>query len=280
MNGVSGLTGLTINGGQEASPQQKYGDPVDPRHAESANLPKQPWEVYPGEPHGPYGTENGLLGMPIASSGGGILLNDPTADRQPLTHGAPWPKGVDQTVEPEGEADSLRESYEIHSSGFGFGRRAWSNPASAPSTDPAGYQDIELVDPGSFVRPLADMPDQQKGMPIGGAGQRDRVQSFAPQNQYGFDSAHVIRRWGRNGLPGNFLWMQGGFRPLVSARVGPAVIPTGPDSPFAGQSGKRGYGPQSSALFQLPAPYVVPPEPAQATDYPSAPVTPGRVRLW
>jgi len=94
-----------------------------------------------------------------------------------------------------------------------------------------------------------------------GWGTRDRTQSFARQNEFGFDSAHVHRRYAQSPIPGNYMWMRPGGRPMVKGLPGPARPPIGPDSPFAGDDLGQSFNINGAILQNVPSEYVPPAQP-------------------
>lgn len=283
MSTLGGLTPLAPLSGwddptPEATAEERLGGPADPRHAEplAGNALTYPWERFPGETHGPYGMENGLLGVDIAAyeTPAGYLAQDPTGDLQPLTNAAPWPKGVPQTVLPDEVAERRRVSADIHASNMGQSRRALYSPTLNAAQD--DWRGIDTINPGDSM--LVPIPQQvQTG--VGGFGSTDRTQSMANQNRFGFDSAHTIRRYAAGSIPGNHMWMQPGSRPLVKSIPGTAQIPVGVDSPFTGQNPGDAYDVQGSVLSDLPAQYAAPPDPALAADYSTIQADP-QVSYW
>lgn len=267
LGGVQPLTGLKgwINPTPEATPEERLGGTADPRHAKPiANPAPYPYEVFPGEPHGPYGIENQLLGMDIVSyeTPAGYIAQDPTGDEQPLTNAAPWPKGVPQSVYPDAVAEQRRVSADIHASNMGQSRRSLYSPSMLSQNDE--WTDYYEVEPGTSEQ--VPIPKQiQTG--VGGFGSTDRIQSTARQNQYGFDSAHSHRRYATGKIPGNRMWMEPGGRPMVKTIPGTANVPVGQDSPFAGQDPTSSFGIQGSVLQTLPTQYEAPPDPALANSY-------------
>jgi len=94
-----------------------------------------------------------------------------------------------------------------------------------------------------------------------GYGTRDRVQSMARQNEFGFDSAHMHRRYATGPIPGNTMWMRPGGRPMRKTLAGPARPAIGPSSPFAGQNLGFNFNPDGAVLQNVPSEYQPPPNP-------------------
>lgn len=268
--GLSGLAGWVWND-PEATPEERLGGTVDPAHArdKSRNDGRQSWEVMPGQKAGPHGHEGKLIG---ASPEGmidkaGHLGQDPTADLQPVTHAAPWPKGVPTTADPEETAEWRRQNAHIHGMSMGAGRDALYAPTLEPRQD--SWELIHGEQLGSTLQD--DVAGQLRTVGSGGAGSTDRKSTDARQNRFGFDRAHQQRRFadvGTGAFPGNFLWMQPGSRPLVKSFGGTARPAIGQDSPFEGQDITRDFGSHGAALATPPAAYIPPPDPITAPGYP------------
>lgn len=245
----------------QATPEQRSGDPVDPRHEQLGEVARPyPWEGVAQGPHGPYGPENQMLGDTFSLvSPAGYLGQDPTADLQPQTRAAPWPAGVaNGSVQPNEQAPRLVESFVIHSSDMGVGRQMLYRPAMDPTQD--NWELIDRVDPGDSLQ--VPVPAQVSGY-SGGFGSTDRVQSFSKnrQNEYEFDALHERRRYAQSPVPGNWMWLQPGGRPMIHPLAGPAALPIGQDSPFTGQNTGASFNADGSVLSDLPAEYTSPLDP-------------------
>lgn len=265
--GLQGLKGFVI-ADPEATATERQGGTADPRHGNVGEVATPyPWENFPGETHGPYGLDNELLGAEFELSGmpAGAVYQDPTADETPVTHAAPWPKGVPQSVRPDEVSERRQESANIHSSNLGGSREMLYIPTLNAQQD--SWEQLLETDPGITFPAMVDIPDQVK-TGSAGWGSRDRVQSNARQNEYGFDSAHMMRRYATGPIPGNYMWLNAVGRPLVKTIAGPAIVPVGEDSPFYGQIPGQSYDAQGSALLVLPATYEAPPDPSLAATYP------------
>ena len=280
-SGIAPLSGLRgfVDTNPEATAEERSGGVADPKHGAAGEVARPfPYErSFPGSPHGPYGLDNQLLGDDewyCYTEPAGQLWQDPTADETPITHAAPWPKGLPNTTDPDEAALRAQESDSIHGDHDTGG---WREMAYIPTANPAqaDWNELWEVDPGQESR-RQELPKQAKanGAFGQGWGQRDRQQSLAAQNEYGFDSAHMHRRVvtpGGNSLPGNYMWMQPGSRPLVKSIPGTAGIPVGADSPHYGQDWEFPYNAQGAVLMDLPAAYTAPPEPALSTAMPPGP---------
>lgn len=283
LRGLQGLTGpplRSVDLDPEATPEERLGDPADPRHSQGLVVPLAatgyPWEVLAGVvgPKGPYGNEAELVGQAEGwAAPHGDASQNPLHDRTPNTHAAPVVKGVETSVDPDASARRLVQSMAVHASDTGGSTRL----RSAISAQQDQWTDFYTVGPGTSMQDPG-MSGQQKAA-AGGYGTTDRVSSFARQNEHGFDSAHSHRRYATGSIPGNYLWMRPGGRPMVKSQAGPARPPVGAQSPFTGQDLARDYGVQGAVLQDSAAEYVAPPEPYLAPDYGPAP-EPAPVSWW
>lgn len=269
VTGVTGVTGLPAWGPDEATAPERLGGPADPRHNEPGEIhPRYAWLDDPSLPHGPYGVENGLLGFePILYTEPADVLGDnPRADLQPLTRAAPWPKGVSQSEEPADVLPRLEQTNRARGVSFGAPRAQW---LAMPAVQDE-WLEYDVDGPGDSMQ--VPIPDQIKPGGGGGYGNRDRAQSNAPQNSYGFGGRHGHRRVAAGSIPGNYDWMVPGSRPLMPTRVGGGIVPVGVDSPFYGQVAGDAWTAEGAELRDLPAAYAASPQPAQAATLEATPV--------
>jgi len=264
LTGLSGLAGyqVQINEDSQATPEERMGGPADPAHGHYLAEPNIPRGSRIGPPHGPFGPENQLLSDEYwFMEAGGIPEQDPEFDYTPNTHAGPWPKGILSgsavgDVGPDETALRLRQSYALHS--LGTNAKARSNTDRSEALNDT-WETVELLNPG--YDNLEEIPRQAKTAGINGWGSRDRRQSLARQNDFGFDSAHVHRRFATGGIPGNTMWMRPGGRPLVKTMASPARPPIGSNSPFTGQDLGQSFGIDGAVLQNVPTEYVPPPNP-------------------
>lgn len=256
---LSGLADPT----PEASPEQIAGDPADPRHGELGEVSRPyPWEGIAEGPHGPFGMENGLLGGPFPMYlVAGQLRDDPTGDYQPLTRAAPFPKGLPSGLtDPDTEASRLRESVSIHSSDMNGAARNEYAPTLDPNRDNWAF--VDRQDAGESLQ--VPLPKQTQGV-SGGWAHRDRTQSGAPQNDYGYDQMHVGRRFAHNSIPGNYMNLQPHSRAMMHPQPSGAKLPTGDFSPFTGDDVGQAFGTHGAVLTEIPPEYSGPIDPALQT---------------
>lgn len=273
--GLQGIAG-SITYDPQASAEQRLGGPADPRHGQPYAVPpaQYPWEVLTGvAPPQQYGDQAPLAGSTDWAQPAGSSDQHPFFDGTPNTHAAPWPKGVEQSVQPDAVARQLEQSVAIHATDMGGSRRMHTTVAALQDR----WSDFWTVDHGSSLQD-ANMPGQLKAA-AGGYGTTDRVSSFARQNGFGFDSVHMHRRFAIGSVPGNYLWMKPGGRPMRKSQAGPARPPVGQASPFTGQDLTRDFGVQGAVLQDVATEYTAPPEPYLAPSYGPSP-DPGPVSWW
>lgn len=264
----------------QATAEQRLGDPADVRHGHDLVAPLAatgyPWEVLAGVvgPKGPYGNQAQLVGQAQGwAAPHGDPGQDPFFDATPDTHAAPVVRGVEQSRDPDASARRLAQSMAIHGMDTGGKTRLQAQVTALQDS----WTDFYTVGEGSTMQDR-NVPGQLKAA-AGGFGTTDRAQSFARQNEHGFDSAHSHRRWATGSIPGNYLWMRPGGRPMVKSQPGPSRPAVGEVSPFTGQDLTRNRGLQGAVLTDVATEYVAPPEPYLAPSYGPGP-DPGPVSWW
>lgn len=265
LTALVGLSGFTVDT-PEASPEERSGNPADPRHA---NVGEQAtpysWQSLqtpgahanaPGPAENDF-IEDDFLGYILPA---GTIDEMVAGDTAPWTHSGPWPADPigDGSVGPDNAVRQLTVNAALRSIKVGPASRAIMRPWANPVQD--AWQEIWEVNPNSDDIPVAT--DQMKAsLAPGGRGSTDRRQSFARQNSFGFDSRHMHRRFAVGHIPGNFPWMRPGSRPLVKSIPGPARPPIGNNSQFAGQNLGQAFGTDGAILTGAPNAYAGPPAP-------------------
>jgi hypothetical protein len=247
----------------EATPEQIHGSSANPAHANyGEEAEPYSWQAtqYSSGPFGPIGPNDKVIGSYPEVFAGGMLSDDPTADRTPYTHAAPYPKNAigDQSVSPENISRQLYQNRAIHASNLGSSLKHLYTPTMLPQNDQ--WTEVWNVSPGDGTLQSPNVP-QQIGMSVGGFGSRDRVQSHAGQNSYGYDSAHMHRRFATGSIPGNYQMLIPGSRPMIHTVTGMRNFPTGSDTPFAGDNTGDVFGIDGAILQATPTEYVAPPQP-------------------
>lgn len=270
--GLTGLSGLqppeAVIAVPEASAAEVQGGSADPRHALGSLGDVYPWQLtgVPGAYHAPYGTANELLAGPPDAMGAGSPLQDPRADLTPATHAAPYPTlGLRDSVPSDADhgAADLVQLAGIHRSDTGASQEVTYN-----IDEPRGNWAAIQYDTAGQTLLASGMPRQLMGS-IMGRGSTDRVQGMATQNSYGLDGLHEFSRYSQAGVPGNYMWLRPGGRPLVIEAHGNTNTFDGQDSPFAGSGlQKQTRTVRGAALMNQASEYIAPPEPVLAAPLP------------
>ena len=256
-----------VNPEPEATAEEIHGSPVNPFHGQYGEQ-AQPysWQSqltnYQGH-MGPYGPENALLGDEDALSGqeAGTLGKDPYGDLTPYRgHAAPMTKTLSGPLPSQYDAinQQLVPAAEIRSTDLGASRKFTETELGDAQQD--RWQEIWDVETGTDKYP----PGQAigSGMAMFGFGNNDRtVNPMRKQNGYDFNAGHHHRRFATGSIPGNYMWMRPGGRPLVKSVAGPARPATGDASPFTGDDLGLSFGIQGAVLVDVPQEYQPPPTP-------------------
>lgn len=276
MAGLSGLTGLSSlqiveEDNAELTAEQVHGGSANPYHGHPGELDK-PYSsqslAVPGsgpawQPPDEGLIEDGSYFHPLLTAG--TLEQDPTSERAPWTHAAPWPVDPigDGSVSPDNTVRQLKMSAAIHAVNTG-GKRNVQIFTMDPLQD--DWRELWEVNPGHTD--LTTVPEQMKsGAAPGGRGHTDPTQSHAKQNEYGYGSKHMHRRYAAGSIPGNYMWMQPGGRPLFKSLAGPARPPIGEGSQFTGNDLGQAFGIDGAVLQSPPVQYVAAPAPYVAPGY-------------
>lgn len=261
LTGLSGLAGyqVLIEEDSQATPELRMGDAADPRHADASPEKQFGRGSRIGEPVGPRGPENQLLGdEQWFWEPGGEEWQDPRMDHTPSKRSGPWPRGIlsgpTPSTFPEDVAGQREQSRIIH----GIDTNADARFTYELEALNDSWETIDQLNPGHSD--LEALPKQAMSSGFGW-GTRDRTQSMAAQNEYGFDSAHQFRRFATGPIPGNTMWMRPGGRPLAKSLPGPARPAIGPNSPFTDDDLGAAFGIHGALLQNVPSEYVAPPQP-------------------
>lgn len=269
LTGLSGLSTLQtlIDAENQATPEQRMGGPVDEAHSQYLAQPNIPRGSRIGPQIGPFGPDNQLLSDETWFwESGGYPTDDPDMDHTPATRAGPWPKGILSGPVggpgPDDTAPKLAQLSELHGIETNAAMRVTRD------RDEALNDEWHVIDQTTSGNTLTQSGTPRQMLSSGfGWGTRDRVQSMAAQNDYGFDSAHQHRRWAAGSIPGNNYWMRPGGRLMMKSMAGPARPPIGQNSPFAGQDLGAAFSSDGALLQNVPSEYVAPPTP-QLTNAP------------
>lgn len=277
---IQGVQGF-VKAEPEASAQIIHGSPVNPAHGSVGEVASPyPWEAYGGSwghPTGPLGAENELLSdLPESQTfQAGQLYQDPSGDQTPFrTHAGVVTRGFYNTTDPVQSAEFRQQAAEAHAVDTGADRKA--RQSQNPLQD--NWTGFYNVVPGEDMVP--QIPGQVSAQ-ANGFGSNDHTgNAYAKRNQFGYDSSHRHRRFAVNSVPGNYMWMRPGSRPMIKTLPGPARPAVG-IGPFEGDNVGLAFG-VDGAILQNPATeYVSPPQPyvapaTQAMSDESSPLIP----LW
>lgn len=261
LTGLTGLAGyqVQIDEDSQATPEERMGNVADPSHAKYLAEDYIRRGAQLGEPRGPYGPDNQLLGDESWFwEPGGEPSQDPTYDYTPSKRAGPFPKGILSGPVgdngPDATAYNLRQSARVHGTETNADAKFHYGPEALNDE----WETVDQLNPGATL--MDPVTDQAKSSGYGW-GTTDRTGSFARQNGYGFDSAHQHRRFAVGGIPGNNMWLRPGGRPMVKNLPGPARPPIGVDSPFTGQDLGMAFDINGAVLQNVPSEYVAPPQP-------------------
>lgn len=269
LSGLSGLAGIqSIDVDQpEATPEERMGGPADQYHGNwGEQAGPYPWEssLAMGGSHGPYGPENQMLGDEMwFCEPAGDPSQDPTADYNTpslnKSHASVHNVTISGGVPSQSEAIHHQiDQMGNHGSNLGTSRNM--------TTDQLGYavQDdwVEVwnVTPGHEDTPTAPGSISNQS---GGWGANDHVENtYHKQNGWDLNAAHFHRRYAAGSIPGNYMWMKPGGRPMAKTLAGPARPAIGEGSPFQGDDLGETFAYDNGAILQdQPTQYVPPPEP-------------------
>jgi hypothetical protein len=271
--GISGIQGF-IQAQPEASAEERQGGPADPSHARAywAVPERMPWELqaWSPTPASPV-IDSGLpeeIDLYCLPAGTGTDATPYYGATPVRGHAAPWPKGVETSTGPDATARQLEQSAVLHADGMGESKH-WFSISALNDT---WHEDWN---PGAESATLQDPVNGQVRGAAGGFGSTDRVGNPRGINDQGdMQNAHLHRRYATGSVPGNYMWMKPGGRPMIKTTPGPARPPIGQNSPFTGQDLTAAFGTQGAVLTVSAPDYEAPPEPYTAPplsqQYPSA----------
>lgn len=267
MDGLTGLSALAgyqtqIDAENEAGPESRSGNAADPRHgAKTGKTQQYPWESNEGQAgqHGPYGPENQMLGDEFwFIQPAGDEWQDPYFDHTPARRAGPWPNNVNAGAIPTNSPDDVSAMRIQSAANHAVDTNADARMSHALGALQDDWAAVDQVNPGySELRPIP-----KQAMATGFMfGTTDRTQSMARQNEHGFDSSHMFRRYAQGSIPGNNMWMRPGGRPMVKSLPGPARPAIGPSSPFADDDLGSAFGIGGAVLQNVPTEYEPPYQP-------------------
>jgi hypothetical protein len=271
VSGIQGIDGYIIQD-PEASPEDIHGGPANPLHAQYGEVAEPyPWQMTQyGGVYDWIDPIDGMVGFAPDTLDAGDITQDPTGDRTPYTHAAPWPKNPigDGSISPENVSRQLRQNRSIHASNLGASYKHLYAGAIAQNDT---WEEVWAVSPGSSSLEADGVP-QQVAISAGGFGTRNRGTTQSPQNEYGYDSAHMHRRYATGSIPGNYMYLRPGSRPLVKSisRIGMRNFPVGDNTPFYGDDTGSSYDTYGAILEATPPEYIAPPQPMTDSQAPGS----------
>lgn len=290
VSGLNKLAGYNAISEQDpfASPEQRMGGTADPFHGHVGEIAvPYSWQsqAVPGAKPGPKGTENQLLADPFwFLEPAGSPYEDPYFDylMPSLTRSHGSVKNVSLSGPLPSQADSIdlqtrqmiNKSADMHSD-----RRAILTQQGDARQD--NWQELWEVNSGN-----SDLPPitRQIAFQANGFGVNDAPSNaYHKSNEFELDSKHQHRRYAWNTIPGNYMWMIPGGRPLFKSIAGTARPPIGAGSQFEGQDLGFSFSYDTGAvLLDTPNEYVPPPSPNVSTYQPNYgnPMGTDPIELW
>lgn len=270
LNALSGYNAIT-DPSPFATPEERMGGVANPYHAhvgEQAIPYSYNSQAVPGARPGPRGLENQLLADELwfLEPAGGPFddpdfdYNMPSLTRshasvKNVTLSGPLPSQDTainlQTVQMNNKLSDLHTSRQMTHDQLG-------------DVQQDNWQELWEVNPGH-----SDVPDTTKQIAFqaNGFGVNDAPSNaYHKANPYDLGSKHMHRRYAWNSIPGNYLWMRPGGRPLFKSIAGTARPPIGAGSQFEGQDLGFAFSYDTGAtLMDTPVEYIPPPSPNIAT---------------
>ena len=289
----SGLTKLAgykaiANPSPFATAEDRMGGTADPFHSHVGETAvPYSWQslAVPGARPGPRGLENQLLADEFwFLESAGDPEQDPYFDYNmpdlTRSHGSVRNLTISGPLPSQDEAIVLQtRQMRNKSSNLGSSRKMTKTSHGDLAQD--NWQEIWEVNPGH-----SDVPDTTKQIAFqaNGFGVNDAPSNaYHKENLYDLGSKHMHRRFAWNTIPGNYMWLRPGGRPLFKSIAGTARLPIGPDSQFAGQDTGFAFSYDTGAtLMDIPQEYIPPPSPnvlAQTPAY-SDPMGTDPIELW
>lgn len=270
LNALSGYNAIT-DPSPFATPEERMGGVANPYHShlgEQAIPYSYNSQAVPGARPGPRGLENQLLADELwFLESAGNPYEDPDFDYHmpslTRSHGSvknvtlsgPLPSqdtAIDlQTRQMGNKSSDLRTSRQMQRDQLGDAQQD-------------NWLELWEINPGH-----TDVPDTTKQIAFqaNGFGVNDAPSNaYHKTNTYGLDSKHMHRRYAWNTIPGNYMWLRPGGRPLFKSIPGTAKPPIGAGSQFEGQDLGFAFSYDTGAtLMDTPVEYIPPPSPNIAT---------------
>jgi hypothetical protein len=261
--GVSGVTGFIISNPQ-APPEDISGGPANPYHGHPGEQASPyPWLNFPMGPYpGLINPDDGIVGeLTDGSIPAGIVSQDPTADLTPAYHAAPFPNEspalpmadqFDSRGRREGSIRQLYQSLRIHANNTGASLKRLFDLTLGSKQDswigfynPVQGEDLVPAIPGSVSNNA------------GGYGANDHTSNaWHKANQYNFNTSHRHRRYATGSVPGNYMYLIPGARPMVRSFTNQYNFQT--SGAFAGDDPGAAFSTYGAILEATPSEYNPP----------------------
>jgi len=271
-----------------ATPEDRMGGTAHPFHSHVGEIAiPYSWQsqAMPAGHPGPKGTENQLLADPLwFLESAGTPEQDPYFDYNmpslTRSHGSVKNVTLSGPLPSQDEAVNLQiQQMGNKSSDLGTSRKLWRTQYGDLQQD--NWQEIWEVNPGED-----DIPNTTKQIAFqaNGFGVYDTsANAYRKTNAFGWEQKHFHRRYAWNNIPGNYMWMIPGGRPLFKSIAGVARPPIGVGSQFEGQDIGFAFSYDTGAiLMDTPQEYIPPPSPNIATYNPqyADPMGTDPIDLW
>lgn len=266
MNALSGYSAIS-DPSPFATAEERMGGTAHPYHShvgEQAIPYSWQSQMVPGAHPGPRGTENQLLADPLwFLESAGSPEQDPLFDYNmpslTRSHGSVHNITLSGPLPSQDEAIDLQtKQMQNKSSDLGTSRAMQRDKRGYLQQD--NWQEIWEINPGND-----DIPNTTKQIAFqaNGFGVNDTsANAYKKINSAGWEQKHQHRRFAWNNIPGNYMWMIPGGRPLFKSIAGVARPPIGAGSQFEGQDIGFAFSYDTGAiLMDTPQEYVPPPSP-------------------
>jgi hypothetical protein len=285
MAALAGLKGLYAADPQDTFDTMDEGvleakaNPIDPEHSQYGSQSVGYSGTVPLEsPFGPLAVYDGWSQADADQFGGmGFDVAGQEADRTPVTHDSPYPKGIIQQSwgNPDALAVAGVQMAEVHRPDLG-------GPAHYSGHSPAGREEVTHYTTDDYVAPNEnylnpDVPAQLKGGTAHGHGSTaDTTQGYGVLNTLPeFQAGHSIRRVQHDRMPWDFTNTHGEQDVPFLGRHPVQQMPLdGPDSPYFEQGDIDGGLVVWEGRIGDPTKYVQPVEPTVL------PASPGGLDVW
>jgi hypothetical protein len=287
LNALSGYNAI-VNRDPFATPEQRMGGTANAYHSQvGEQAVPYSWQsqAVPGAKPGPRGEENQLLSDEfwfLESAGSPEQYPDFDYNMPSLTrsHGSVKNVTLSGPIPDQYGAVNLQTA-QMGNKSSSLNTAAQMQHTQMGSVAQDNWHEMWVVNNGSDDVPATT---KQIAFQANGFGVNDATSNtYHKANEFELDSKHMHRRYAMSPIPGNYLWMIPGGRPLFKSIPGTAKPPIGPGSQFEGQDLGFAFSYDTGAtLMDTPQEYVPPPSPNIATVTPTFddPMGTAPIELW